>query len=256
MVRHDPQRDVTRFAAAIAQTEDGFALSHDRGEKVGFEVGRDPLHDGGKPFQTEASVDIFTGQGGQVAFFVLIELGEDEIVELQETAAIATGRAAPRVRAARFGPHIVKNLRIRAARSRGSGGPPKVVLFPQSGDLSGWETDMVKPKIISFLVFSIYGNVYLFLRQLQDVDDELPSPLDRLAFEVVPEGEVPEHLKERVVARGAADLFDIVGSDALLASRDTRVSRFHLSPEDRFERNHPGNREEQLGVFRNQRSAG
>src|SRR5690606_33368060 len=45
---------------------------------------------------------------------------------------------------------------------------------------------------------------------------ELPGELDRLALEVVTEGEVPRHLEERAVPRGLADVLDVVRADALL----------------------------------------
>ena len=40
--------------------------------------------------------------------------------------------------------------------------------------------------------------------------EELPRERDRLFFEVVAEAEVAEHLEERVVARGDADVLEVV----------------------------------------------
>ena len=54
-------------------------------------------------------------------------------------------------------------------------------------------------------------------RDLEDFLQELPAPVDRLALEVVPEAEVSQHLEERFMERGAADVFDVAGADALLA---------------------------------------
>ena len=47
------------------------------------------------------------------------------------------------------------------------------------------------------------------------------------------------------MARGLADLFDVVGADALLHARRARVRRGHEPGEVRHERHHAGDREEQ-----------
>src|SRR5699024_752347 len=53
--------------------------------------------------------------------------------------------------------------------------------------------------------------------------EELPGEVDRAGLEVVAEGEVARHLEEGAVPRGAADVLDVVGADALLDARGTRV---------------------------------
>ena len=56
---------------------------------------------------------------------------------------------------------------------------------------------------------------------LETLREELPGERDRVLLEVVAEGEVAEHLEERVVARGDADVLEVVvlaaDADALLA---------------------------------------
>ena len=52
---------------------------------------------------------------------------------------------------------------------------------------------------------------------LEDRGQEFPGPVDRLALEVVTEAEVAQHLEERHVARGLADVLDVAGANALLA---------------------------------------
>ena len=60
----------------------------------------------------------------------------------------------------------------------------------------------------------------------QRVDEEVPGEVDRVALEVVAEGEVAEHLEERVVARGVADVLQVVvlaaGAHAALADAARR----------------------------------
>src|ERR1041384_6202751 len=57
--------------------------------------------------------------------------------------------------------------------------------------------------------------------------DPLPGGFDRFGFEVVAEGEVAEHLEERLVPGGVADLLQIVvlasGPHALLAGGSARA---------------------------------
>ena len=59
---------------------------------------------------------------------------------------------------------------------------------------------------------------------------ELPGPVDRLALEVVAEAEVAQHLEERLVERGPADVLDVAGADALLAGRRPREARDRPGP--------------------------
>jgi hypothetical protein len=91
-------------------------------------------------------------------------------------------------------------------------------------------------------------------RKLELLGDELPRKANRVALEVVAEREVAEHLEERVVARGVADLFQIVVLSArpytLLHSRGPlRSTRWALlSKEDFLELDHSGIGEHQRRV--------
>ncbi len=40
--------------------------------------------------------------------------------------------------------------------------------------------------------------------------EQLPGELDRALLEIIAEGEIPEHLEEGVMARGVADIVEIV----------------------------------------------
>ena len=89
---------------------------------------------------------------------------------------------------------------------------------------------------------------------------ELPAPGDRVLLEVVAEGEVPEHLEERVVAGGEPDVLEVVvlaaGADALLRGRRAGVVALLAAGEHVLELDHPGVREEQRGiVLRHERRA-
>ena len=70
--------------------------------------------------------------------------------------------------------------------------------------------------------------------ELQHLGVELPRPRDRLGLEVVAEAEVAEHLEEREVAVGAADVVEVVvlaaGADALLRPRPPACTAAVSSP--------------------------
>src|SRR5207302_1744147 len=78
-------------------------------------------------------------------------------------------------------------------------------------------------------------------RQLQGV-------FDGALLEVVPEGEVAEHLEESQVASRRPNDLDVDGAETLLARRESRVRWRLLAPEKGLERLHPGGREEHRRV--------
>ena len=96
---------------------------------------------------------------------------------------------------------------------------------------------------------------------LERAGEELPGEADRLALEVVAEAEVAEHLEERVVARGVADVLEVVvlaaGAHAALRARGARVGALLRAEEDVLELDHAGVGEQQRRVVaRHQRARG
>ncbi len=79
---------------------------------------------------------------------------------------------------------------------------------------------------------------------------ELPCELDRLALEVVAEGEVAEHLKERQMPRRVADVVDVNRAEDLLAARQAPRRRSLLAEEVGLQGVHPRHREQRRGVVR------
>ena len=76
--------------------------------------------------------------------------------------------------------------------------------------------------------------------------------VDRLVLEIVAEGEIPEHFEEGVVARGVADIVEVVvlaaGADAFLAAGRGRIGPRLEAGEDVLERHHAGVDEHQRRV--------
>src|ERR1039457_2969001 len=73
-----------------------------------------------------------------------------------------------------------------------------------------------------------------------------------LAFEIIAETEIAEHLEKRVVPRGVAHIFEIVvlaaGAQAALRSRGTRVVSNLFAEKQILELDHAGIREQQRWV--------
>ncbi len=86
--------------------------------------------------------------------------------------------------------------------------------------------------------------------------EELPGPVDRLALEVVAEAEVAQHLEERHVPGGLADVLDVAGPDALLAGGGPLEVGVAQAHELALELVHPGRREQDGRVVRDQHVAG
>ena len=79
---------------------------------------------------------------------------------------------------------------------------------------------------------------------------ELPGHLDGFLLEVVADREVAEHLEEREVPGGVADVVDVRRAKALLDRRQPRVRRLLLPAEVRHERMHARRRQQHRRVIR------
>src|SRR3989442_3572076 len=133
---------------------------------------------------------------------------------------------------------------------------PEVVLVAQPEDAAVGNPGALAPQSPRLVVRVVHGDV-----QPVGIDAEpvlpghpLPGVVDRLALEVVAEGEVAEHLEEGVVSRGVAHLLQIIvfppGAHAFLAGHGSGVSAPLESLEHPLELHHPGGGEQQGGVVR------
>ena len=95
--------------------------------------------------------------------------------------------------------------------------------------------------------------VQLGAGQAQRAGEEIPGKLDRLALEVVAEAEIAQHLEKRVVARGVADIVQIIvlapGANTFLAGRGALVVAMLYPGEQVLELNHPGIGEHQCRII-------
>ncbi len=99
---------------------------------------------------------------------------------------------------------------------------PEIFRFAEVIDAFGVETDLIVPDTVCLLVIFVDRHAEVRPVKTQLVSNEFPRPLDRLFFEVVPEGEVPEHLEEGQVIRCGSHFLDVTGPEAFLAACGAR----------------------------------
>ncbi len=107
-----------------------------------------------------------------------------------------------------------------------------------------------RPK--GLVVFGEDGDGELVLGQAEFLGDQRPGPFDRIGLEIVAEGEIAEHLEERVVAGRIADIVEIVvlaaGAHAFLRRGGAAVGPLLGAGEHVLELHHAGIGEHQGGV--------
>ena len=74
----------------------------------------------------------------------------------------------------------------------------------------------------------LVGDEELFLRNPESlflVREDFKRPGDDLGAEIIADGEISEHLEERVMARGMADVLDVVRANGFLDVHDAAARR-------------------------------
>ncbi len=175
---------------------------------------------------------------------VHLVLHEDVVPDLHEPVLVDGGAPLGSER----GAAIHEDLAAGPGRSRRVRPPEVVGLAPAHEPLGGDAEVLPDPDRLV---------VRLVHRHPEPVDvdpealgHELETPRARLRFEVVAEGEVPEHLEERQVAIGVPDVLDVVGPEALLAAGGAAERGLRLAEEVRDELVHARVREEQARLGR------
>ena len=220
-------------------------------DEVGLVVVRNLLQDLGHPLEAHPGVDVAVLQRREAALSVAVVLHEHQVVELDEAAVVLEVDAL----IAQFGLEVVIDLRARAARAGWTGGPEVVGLIHPDDPL-GVHPHHIAPDLLGFVVLAEDTDHQVLGADAKHRGAQLPSPLDGLLLEVVTEGEVPEHLEERVVPRRAPHVFDVVGANALLAAGRAGRRPGLLAEKDRLKRQHPGDGQQNRRVLRHQGGTG
>ena len=88
---------------------------------------------------------------------------------------------------------------------------------------------ILRQRLEGLVVLGEDGDQQPVLGQAELPGDQVPGELDRAVLEIVAEGEIAQHLEEGVVARGIADILEIVvlaaGAHAFLRRGGARRRR-------------------------------
>jgi hypothetical protein len=165
--------------------------------------------------QAHAGVDAGFGERREDAFRVPVILHEHEVPDLDVAVAVrlrGSRRAAGDARAV-----VVEDLAAGAA-GPGVGHLPEVVglvllparLVADAHDALARHLDVVRPQVEGFVVGLVHRDPEPLGRESVHLRQQLPGVADRILLEVIAEAEVAQHLEEGVVARGVADVLQVV----------------------------------------------
>ena len=205
MVGQHPQGHVDLGVVAVAPAGQLLGPGHERAQHVGLPQRRDVLQDRQQALETGAGVDARLGQGHEVARGLAVISLENEVPQFDEARLTAPHRPAA---GAPFGASVIVQLRAWPAR-------PGVAHFPEivfSGPLYAAARDAhhVHPDVGRLVVVGVNRHPQAVTIEAQYLGQELPTPDDGFALEIITETEVPQHLEKRGVLGRTADLLDVV----------------------------------------------
>ena len=229
-----------------------------RAKQVDLVIVVHALQHRGDPLQPHAGIDARPGQRPTLAIGLLVELHEDEVPDLDEAVAVFVGRAGRA--AGDVVAVIVEHFGARAAWA-GFAHRPEIVGGGDAQDAAFGKPGDLAPQIERLVVGMVDGRGQPPGVETPFAGQQRPGVLDRVCFEIVAEAEIAEHLEKGVMARGVADIVQIVvlapRANAFLARRRARGGRALAAGEGVLERHHARVDEHQRGiVVRDQRRAG
>ena len=233
-------------------------------EQVDLVVGMHVLQHGRHPLQTHAGIHAGTRQRMQLTGFIPVVLHEDDVPDLDEAVTVLLG--ASRRATGNLGTVVIEDLGARAAGA-GVTHHPEVVrriaralVVADAHDALGRHAHLLGPDVVGLVVLGIDRHQQLLGRQLEDRGQQLPGKLDGVLLEVVAKREVAHHLEEGVMARGVADVFQVVvlaaGADALLSRGGAAVGTLVEAQEDILELVHARVGEQERGIVMRHHRAG
>ncbi len=212
----------------------------------------------GDALEPHAGVDRGARQRDALAAGQRFELHEHEIPDLDEAVAVRLRRAG---RAAGDRIAVVEeDFRTRPAGA-GVAHRPEIVRGRDADDARFGKAGDALPQIEGLVVVVVDGDAEPVLRQAEFLGDQGPGEFDRERLEIVAEREIAEHLEERVMARGVADVVEVVvlaaGAHAFLRGGRALVGPPLDAGEDVLELHHAGVGEHQRRIVaRHERTRG
>ena len=216
---------------------------HDRAEEVGVVIGARALDHGNQPLESHAGVHAGRGQQGTRAVRRLVVLHEHQVPHFQPAlaAVVEEDAAIGPAAGAGFGAPVVVQLAGGAAGA-GVAHRPEVGLLAHAHDALSRQADLVTPDREGIVVVAEHGRHQPLPVDAVDAGQTVPGEVDRIALEIVAEGEVAQHLEERVVTGRRANLLQIVvlaaDAHALLAGGCARIGALLDAQEGVFELHH------------------
>ena len=169
---HDANGRIRLIAGAVLHLRQLAHPGHDGLEEVGLVDVAGALEDDGGAVQAQARVDVGCREGHPGPVQMLVELHEDEVPELDETARIVIGSLAVHP------PLWVKVIVELAAGATGAlvaRRPPVVVLLAETDDALFRHAYVAAPVVEGFVVVQVDGDPDALRRQLQHLGRELPG---------------------------------------------------------------------------------
>ena len=207
------------------------------------------------PLKSHTGIDIRLWERSQSACLVAVELHENEVPYLYESAAVEIGHSVVEERFLDFEAfaEVVMDLAARAARTCVAH-LPEVVVLVQAENMFRVNVRIFEPELLSLVVLSENRDVKARFVEFENFGDEFPCVFYRIFLEVVAERKVSEHFEKRVVTRREADIFKVVvlsaRSDALLSAACTGVTSLFEPEKKLLELVHSGICEKQSLVLR------
>ncbi len=225
MIGDDPVRHAARaFRLDLGEIGD---VGDDGAEQIDLVVVVGALQHRSDALQPHAGVDRGPRQRDALAGRHLLELHEHQVPDLDEAVAVGLGRA--RWPAGNARTVIVEDLRAWAARAEVAH-LPEIVGPGDAHDPALGQSRNLAPEVECLVVVDEDGDRQAVGRKPELPGDEVPCELDGAILEVIAEREVPEHLEEGVVARGIADIVEVVvlaaRAHAFLRSDRAQVGTF------------------------------
>ena len=245
--------DAMGYAARVLGLDAGQVgdVGDDRAEQIDLVIVVGALQHRGDPLQPHAGVDRRLGQRNARLPGLLVVLHEDQVPDLDEPVALGLGGARRTARDVRA--MVVEDFRARAAGAELAHLPEIVGAGDAQDPALGQPRDLL-PQIERLVVVDEDSDRQPIDRQAELFGDEVPGKLDGAVLEVIAEREVAEHLEEGVMARGVADVLEVVvlaaRAQAPLCGRRALVGPGFPAEKHVLELHHAGIGEEQRGIVR------
>ena len=154
---------------------------------------------------------------------------------------------------------VIENLGARTTRTGGSH-LPKVIRGRDADDPLIWQACDLFPQVCGLFVSVIDSYQQAFFWNAKPLGQKFPSIGDRFFFEIVAKAEVAQHLKKGVVARGIADIVEVImlapRPHTFLCRGGTGVIARFKPREQVFELHHAGVDEHQRWIVARDERAG